>query len=151
MILDNSSGVMNLDHSWVPFGNCKTTSVKDAFISLHLRAILNIKKQRHNVQLLVWSHYKKVKESTQPRIYSAATMARPNEGSDLLRVEIKTKPSFFARAARDLQKSSGSATCSITCTYKTSSPWNRRITRWSKSGCSQLEVMNASSINFWLL
>jgi hypothetical protein len=57
------------------------------------------------------------REHTQPRMYSAATMARPNEGSDLLRVEIKTKPSFFARAARDLQKSSGSATCSITCIH----------------------------------
>jgi len=50
-------------------------------------------------------------------MYSAATMAKPNEESDLLRVEIKTRPFFFARAARDLQTFSGSATCSITCTH----------------------------------
>lgn len=54
------------------------------------------------------------RKHTHPRTYSAATIARPNDCIERLRVDMNTIPFFFVSAARDLQNSIGSATCSIT-------------------------------------
>jgi hypothetical protein len=51
---------------------------------------------------------------TQRRRYSAATMAVAYDLIERLIVDITAAPSGTANAARDLQNSAGSATCSIT-------------------------------------
>jgi len=52
---------------------------------------------------------------TQFRRYSAATMAAAYALKERLMVEMTVAPFGTANAARDLQNSEGSATCSITC------------------------------------
>jgi aconitase A len=57
----------------------------------------------------------RLQEQTQLRMYSAPTMVVAYALMVRLMVEITTAPLGTASAARDLQKSDGSATCSITC------------------------------------
>lgn len=55
------------------------------------------------------------KKQTQLRMCSAATMAVAYARNVRLMVEITVAPAGAVNAPSDLQKSEGSATCSITC------------------------------------
>lgn len=67
------------------------------------------RKVQYNLALVsYWQH-------TQLRRYSAAIMAVAYDLIERLMVEITVAPLGAVNAARDLQNSKGSATCSITC------------------------------------